>query len=77
MALANQDTELVSYMSWNTLSVKVQAERVTVWLNGEEIGSVRMHGASKGGIGLFLADTGGAKAGELTIGEILIQTLGK
>ncbi len=73
IVLANVDKELVSEMMWNTVSVKMAGKRLTVWLNGEEIGSVRVMGAEKGRIGLYLADSNGK--GELTIGEVQVQAV--
>ncbi len=73
IVLANVDKELVSEMMWNTVSVKMADKRLTVWLNGEEIGSVRVIGAEKGRIGLYLGDSDGK--GELTIGEVQVQAV--
>ena len=73
IVLANVDKELVSEMMWNTVSVKMAGKRLTVWLNGEEIGSVRLTGAEKGRIGLYVADSDGK--GELTIGEVQVQAV--
>jgi hypothetical protein len=73
-SLVNLDKELVRYMSWNTLSMKIEGGKVTVWLNGEEIGSVRVGGPTKGKIGLFLAGGQGDKA-ELTVNEVQVQRL--
>ena len=71
--LANVDKDLVSEMMWNTVSVKMAGKRLTVWLNGEEIGSVRVTGAEEGRIGLYLADSD-AKGG-LTIAEVQVQAV--
>ncbi len=71
--LANVDKDLVSEMMWNTVSVKMAGKRLTVWLNGEEIGSVRVMGAEKGRIGLYLGDSD--SKGGLTIGEVQVQAV--
>lgn len=39
LALINLRKELVSYETWNTLSVKIEGDRCAVWLNGEEVRS--------------------------------------
>jgi hypothetical protein len=71
--LANVDKDLISEMMWNTISVKMQGKRLTVWLNGEEIGSVRLTGAETGRLGLAVADSD--SAGTLTINELQVQVL--
>jgi len=73
IVLANVDRELVSEMMWNTLSVRMAGSRLTVWLNGQEIGSVRLTGPEKGKIGLYL--DGSDPKGQLTVSELQIQQL--
>jgi hypothetical protein len=67
----------VSYMSWNTLSVKLEAGRITVWLNGQEIGSVISDCVAKGRIGMSLWSGGDNAAAELTVSEVQVQPLEK
>jgi hypothetical protein len=73
--LVNIRDDLFDAEAWNTISVKVQGDRVGVWLNGEEIGAVKVKGASKGRIGLHLEGSGANKAAELRVREVLIQRL--
>jgi hypothetical protein len=75
VALANLDSDLVDKESWNTLSAKVQGDRVQVWLNGEEIGVVRVAGASKGRIGLYIEGKPASRSTELQVREIQIQQI--
>jgi hypothetical protein len=73
--LANLDKELVSEMMWNTLSIKLQGPRLTTWLNGEEIGSIRLPATTHGPIGLFIEPADKNQKAELTISEIQLQPL--
>jgi len=75
LALANLDGELVDRESWNTISVRVEGDKVRVWLNGEEIGSVRAVGPAKGRVGLYIAKPPASKRAELSVREVLIQRL--
>ncbi len=75
LALTNLNGDLVDRESWNTLSVRVEGDKVRVWLNGEEIGSVRTAGPSKGRIGLTISKSPAAKFSELSVREVLIQEL--
>ncbi|TKJ38719.1 MAG: hypothetical protein CEE38_03170 [Planctomycetes bacterium B3_Pla] len=75
LALTNLREDLVDYESWNTISVKVEADRIQVWLNGEEIGVVRVAGPAKGKIGLYIDPA--SKSAELTVREVLVQRLVK
>jgi hypothetical protein len=77
LALVNLRDDLVDRESWNTISVKVEGDKVQVWLNGEEIGSVRVAGPDKGHIGLYIGKSPGSKSVELSIREVLIQPLAK
>jgi hypothetical protein len=76
LALANLREDLVDRESWNTVSVKVEGERVQVWLNGEEIGAVRVITPTKGRIGLYIQKHPASKSTELSVREVLIQRLG-
>jgi hypothetical protein len=75
LALVNSKEDLVDKESWNTLSVRVEADRVQVWLNGQEIGAVRVAGPSKGNIGLYIAKSSASEPVEFSIREVLIQPL--
>jgi hypothetical protein len=67
----------VDHEGWNTLSVKIEGDRIQVWLNGEEIGVVRVTGAGKGKIGLYIEGQPTSKSSELSIREVQIQQLRK
>jgi len=73
LALVNLRSDLLDDGGWNTISIKVEADRVQVWLNAEEIGAVRTGGPTKGRIGLYVAD----KGGEFCVREVQIQKLHK
>ena len=75
LVLMNLKDDLVDKESWNTLSVRVEADRVQVWLNGQEIGAVRIAGPAKGNIGLYLAKSPASKLSEFSIREVLVQPL--
>jgi len=75
LALTNLRKDLMDLEGWNTLSVKVEGDRVQVWLNGQEIGAVRTAGPAKGRIGLLVAGAPAAKASELCVREVLIQKI--
>jgi hypothetical protein len=77
LALVNLREDLVDREGWNTLSVKVEADRIHVWLNGEEIGVVRVMGPAKGKIGLYIEGQNASKSSELSVREVLIQKLSK
>jgi len=75
LALLNVRDDLFDAGGWNTLSVEVRGQRVTVWLNGEQIGAVRCLPPGKGRIGLHLKG-GTADAGsQLAVREILVREL--
>ncbi|MHC4172242.1 MAG: family 16 glycoside hydrolase, partial [Planctomycetota bacterium] len=63
LVLVNLREDLIDPESWNTISVKVQGDRVAVWLNAEEIGAVRTGDAAKGKIGLYLDGSAGLQGG--------------
>ena len=77
LALVNLNDDLIDRESWNTISVRVEGDTVQVWLNGEEIGSVRAAGPDKGQIGLYIGKPPTSKPVELSIREVLIQRLAK
>jgi hypothetical protein len=54
LVLTNIRKDLVDSESWNTISTRVEGDKVQVWLNGEEIGSVRPITPAKGKIGLYI-----------------------
>ena len=73
LALTNLRDDLFDPEGWNTLSAKVEGDRVQVWLNGEEIGAVLTGGAGQGRIGLRIE--GGSETAELAVREVLVQKL--
>jgi len=77
LALVNLREDLVDREGWNTLSVRVEGDRIQVWLNGEEIGVVRVTGPAKGKIGLYIEGQHTSKSSELSIREVQIQQLNK
>ena len=77
LLLINLDEDLFDAGGWNTLSVEVRRPRVAVWLNGEEVGAVRIAGPGKGRIGLYLEGGADYKNAQLTVREVLIQKLAK
>jgi hypothetical protein len=76
-ALVNLREDLLDREGWNTISAKIEGNRLQVWLNGEEIGAVRTAGPAKGKIGLYVAKSPTAKPGELSVREVLIQRLAR
>ncbi|MBW7991385.1 MAG: DUF1080 domain-containing protein [Planctomycetes bacterium] len=77
LALANLREDLLDKESWNTLSAKVQGDRIQVWLNGEEIGVVRAAGGTKGKIGIYIEGKTASRSTELQVREVQIQKLRK
>ena len=75
LALVNLRADLIDREGWNTISVKVEGDRIQLWLNGEEIGVVRAAGPQKGRIGLYVARQADSKSAELCVREVLIQRL--
>ena len=73
LALVNLRSDLLDEGGWNTISVKVEGDRVQVWLNAEEIGAVRTGRPTSGRIGLYVA----GKGGEFCVREVQIQKLKK
>lgn len=76
LALVNLREDFEDRESWNTISIKVQSDRIQVWLNGEEIGVVRAGGPARGKVGLYISKAD-SKPAELIIREVLIQKLVK
>ncbi len=74
-ALMNLREDLVDKESWNTLSIRVEGNRVQVWLNGQEIGAVRAAGPAKGKIGLYIAKSPASESAEFSVREVLVQQL--
>lgn len=77
LALVNFREELFDAGGWNTLSIEVRRRRVAVWLNGEQIGAVRIAGPDKGRIGLHLDGGADYRNAQLAVREVLIQKLPK
>jgi len=75
LVLVNLRGDLVVRESWNTISARVQGDRIQVWLNAEEIGVARVSGPLKGKIGLYIEKHPGSKSIELQVREVLIQRL--
>jgi hypothetical protein len=76
LVLVNLREDLIDRQSYNTISVKVEGDRVQVWLNGEEIGAVRTPGPVKGRIGFHLEKHPASAAGQFAVREVLVQRLG-
>jgi hypothetical protein len=77
LALANLRDDLLDKESWNTLSAKVQGDKIQVWLNGAEIGVVRAAGPAKGKIGIYIEGKTASRSTELQVREVQIQKLRK
>lgn len=77
LALASLREDLVDRDGWNTISVEVRGDRFQVWLNGEEVGVVRIPGPAKGRIGLHIEKCSEPKSSELCVREVLVQRLSK
>ena len=75
LALINIREDLVDRESWNTISARVEGDKVQVWLNGEEIGSVRGIAPEKGKIGLYIGKSPVSKSGQFSIREVQVQKL--
>ncbi|UCE47442.1 MAG: DUF1080 domain-containing protein [Phycisphaerales bacterium] len=75
LALVNLREDLEDREGWNTISVKVQGQRIQVWLNSEEIGVVCTTGPTKGKIGLYIAGHPESVSSELSVREMLIRPL--
>ena len=75
LILVNLRGDLLDRDGWNTISAKLEADRVQVWLNGEEVGVVRTGGPTKGKIGLYIEKQTAGEAGEFCVREVQIQKL--
>ena len=73
LVLVNLQEDLVDKGGWNTISIKAEGRRVSVWLNGEAIGSARVGGPVKGRVGFYIGVS--EENPELSIREIMIQEL--
>ena len=75
--LVNLRDDLLDRQGYNTISVRVEGDRIQAWLNGEEIGAVRVPVPAKGHIGLHLEKCLSSEPGQLAVREVLVQRLGK
>ena len=75
LVLTNIREDLVDHESWNTISARVEGDKVQAWLNGEEIGSVRGIVPAKGKIGLYIEKPPASKSGQFSVREVQIQKL--
>jgi len=75
LALANLREDIVDRLTWNTMLIQARQNQYSTWLNGEEIGRVRIDGPSKGRIAICLAEHAGNKKSRLQISEIHIKLL--
>ena len=77
IVLTNIREDLVDRESWNTISARVENDKVQVWLNGEEIGSVCGIAPAKGKIGLYIEKNSPSESAKFNVREVLIQKLTK
>ena len=77
LALVNLREDIVDREGWNTISVEARGDRFQVWLNGEEVGVVRIPGPAKGRIGLHIEKHARLRTAELCVREVLVQRLGQ
>jgi len=75
LALTNIREDLVDRDSWNTISARIEGDKVQVWLNGEEIGSIRGIEPEKGKIGLYIEKHPDSRSAEFSVREVQIQKL--
>ena len=75
IALANLEEKRVDRLTWNTLLIEARQDRYATWLNGEEIGSVRINGPTKGRIAMDCAGHPENKQSRLQISEIHLRRL--
>jgi hypothetical protein len=76
-ALANLRENTVDRLTWNTLRIEARQNQYSTWLNGEEIGRVRLEGPARGKIAIRMAPHAGNQESWLQIREIQIQRLDK
>ena len=74
-ALVNLRENTVDRPAWNTLLIEARQNQYSTWLNGEEIGRVRVDGPVKGKIAIRMAKPAGNKESWLQISEIQIKRL--
>jgi len=77
LVLANVRKDLVDRGGWNTISARVEGDRVQVWLNAEEVGVVRMNCPAEGRVGLHIGPGPAGEMGKLQVREIVLQPLGE
>jgi len=75
LALLNIRKDLYTNQGWNTISARVEENKVHIWLNGEEIGLVRLNAPTKGKIGLHIDGHNSHNKAKLRVHEILIKPL--
>ena len=75
LALVNLRGDLFEADAWNTISAKVQGDRIQLWLNGEEIGAVRIAGPKRGHITVGLQGGPDFRTAELAVREVLVQKI--
>jgi len=75
LVLRNIREDLVDRQGWNTISARVEAGRVQIWLNGEEIGAVRTTAPQKGRIGLYVERLLASKKSEFCVREVQVRKL--
>jgi hypothetical protein len=75
LALANLREDTVDRLAWNTLLIEARQNQYSTWLNGEEIGRVRVDGPAQGKIAIHLAEHPANKESWLQISEIQIKRL--
>ena len=77
LVLVNLRKDIFDPEGYNTISLKVQGDRIQVWLNAEEIGAVRTISPLKGQIGLHIEKHPDGEAKEFAVREVLVQKLDK
>jgi len=75
LSLLNLRNDLYVNQGWNTISARVEQNKVIIWLNGEEIGSVCPDTPSKGRIGLHLEEDNAESRANWRVREILLKPL--
>jgi hypothetical protein len=71
--LANLRDDLFDPEGWNTVSAEVVGRRIRVWLNGEEVGTVRVPLPARGRIGLELVGGKDYAGAGLSVREVQVQ----
>lgn len=75
LALANLREKTVDRLTWNTMLIEAKQNQYSTWLNGAEIGRVRIDGPSQGKVAMHIADHGDNRESYLQISEIHIKPL--